>query len=80
MTDTKEKSTLWLIREARGYGREQVARRPELDPPITTRTLARWEEDPTPLLKKRWRLVQLAAIYETTPGDLLSTSTSERAA
>lgn len=74
MTDSDGLTPLQQRREELGYSREQVTRRPELDPPISSRTLARWEEDPAPLLKKRWRLVQLAAIYKTTPGALLSTT------
>lgn len=74
MTDSDGLTPLQQRREELGYSREQVTRRPELDPPISSRTLARWEEDPAPLLKKRWRLAQLAAIYGIRPTDLISTA------
>lgn len=73
MTDTGVKSALWQAREGLGYSREMVTRQPELDPPITAKTLERWEKDPTPLIRKRWRLAQLAAVYKLRPTDLIST-------
>jgi len=49
-----------------------VSRRKELDPPISSKTLERWE---TPGARvKRWRLRQLARIYGVAMGDLLEHS------
>lgn len=48
-----------------------VARRPELNPPITMKTLERWEKGAQ---VKRFRLKQLAAIYGCDIDDLLDAS------
>jgi hypothetical protein len=58
---TNTKSPLRVARDDLGLAREAVTRRPELDPPITAKTLERWENGTTPV--RRWRLKQLAAIY-----------------
>lgn len=60
MTDTKQKTPLWIARERTGLSRETVVRR--LDPPISAKTLERMERGAAPL--KGFRLKQLAAIYE----------------
>lgn len=70
MTERAPLTTLRKARDARGYSRAQVVRL--LEPPITEKTLKRWEDDPAPLIGKRWRVEQLASIYQTTPGALLS--------
>lgn len=70
MTDEATKTALREARDRIGYSRENVVRL--LDPPVSTKTLERWEDDPEPLIRKRWRLEQLASIYKTTPGALLS--------
>lgn len=60
MPDAK---TLTPLREARdrlGLGRERVA--PQLDPPISSKTLERWEAAGADVVDL-WRLRQLAAIY-----------------
>lgn len=62
MTDTLTSTNLREARDRLGYSREHVVRRPELDPPITTKTLERWESGETPV--KGYRLRQLARIYE----------------
>ena len=52
-------------RDAEGLSRDAVARL--LDPPVTAKTIERWEKgDRTP----RWRLKQLAALYNVTLADL----------
>ena len=76
-SDSSRQSSLRQARDATGLSREQVCRR--LDPPVSTKTLERWEDDTLPLIKKRWRLVQLATIYETSPGELLSSNGKEAA-
>jgi hypothetical protein len=63
MSDRGEKSSLWLAREAEGLGRERVAQL--LDPPITSKTLERWERGSNVNPIPRWRLRQLAQIYRT---------------
>jgi DNA-binding XRE family transcriptional regulator len=62
MADTSIKqasSPLRRARDRRGLGRERVAG--QLDPPISSKTLERWEKPGArvPL----WRLEQLAALY-----------------
>ena len=52
------------LREARavtGLSRERVVRDPRLDPPMTSKTLERWEKNYHRAPK--WRLEQLAAVY-----------------
>lgn len=66
MTDTGEKSPLWRARETEGLSREAVVR--QLEPPVTTKTLERWEKDITPC--PRYRLRELARIYRTKLADL----------
>lgn len=46
-------------REQAGFSRERVAGR--LDPPISSKTLERWEKGLSPF--PRWRAIQLAALY-----------------
>jgi hypothetical protein len=50
--------------------RERVA--PRLDPPISAKTLERWEKGIT--LAPRWRLQQLARIYRVKERDLRETA------
>lgn len=52
----------WEARDEYGLSREKVAAL--LDPPISSKTLERWERGETPLPK--WRAKQLAAIYGVT--------------
>ena len=52
----------WDARSDYGLSRERVAGL--LDPPISTKTLERWEKGESPLPK--WRAKQLAAIYGVT--------------
>jgi Helix-turn-helix domain len=61
-------SRLRLARERVELSREAVTRRPELNPPISTKTLERWEIPGARV--KRWRLKQLARIYGVTIADL----------
>ncbi len=61
MSETVQISRLRAARDHVGFAREAVCR--QLDPPVSTKTLERWEDNPEPLTRKRWRLVQLAAIY-----------------
>lgn len=60
MTDTATRNPLREARDRIGYSREAVTRRPELAPPITSKTLERWENGAR---VKDFRLQQLAAIY-----------------
>jgi transcriptional regulator with XRE-family HTH domain len=55
-------------REEIGLSREAVTRRPELDPPISMKTLERWEAPGVTI--KRWRLKQLARIYGVPTAEL----------
>lgn len=62
MTDTTtEKGVLWQARLNESLSREAVCRL--LDPPVSTKTLERWERGSTPC--PRWRLRQLASVYRT---------------
>ena len=54
-----EKSTLWLVREEVGLTRQQVA--DLLDPPVTAKTLERWEKGASPISDRR--MGQLALVY-----------------
>ena len=66
MTDTVvEKSRIRLAREAEELSRERVARL--LDPPISAKTLERWERGANVPV---WRIKQLAAIYRVKSADL----------
>lgn len=77
LADNVRQSSLRAARDECGFSREAVCR--QLEPPVSTKTLERWEDDALPLLRKRWRLIQLAAIYGTTPGELLSENGREAA-
>jgi hypothetical protein len=62
MSDTTGHSTpLRAAREQAELSREAVTRRPELDPPVSAKTLERWEQPGYRV--KRARLRQLALIY-----------------
>lgn len=56
----------WRVREAEGLGREYVSRL--LDPPVSAKTLERWEKRVSPL--PLWRARQLAQIYRVRLADL----------
>lgn len=66
MADANDKGALWQAREGEGLSRERVARL--LDPPVSAKTLERWERGLTPV--PRHRLRQLAQIYRMRVGDL----------
>lgn len=66
MTDTSERSALWKARAAAELSREHVSRL--LDPPISAKTLERWEKGHNPPSKRRLR--QLALIYRVRASDL----------
>lgn len=66
--DRVSDTALRRARDSRDFSREQVVRDPRLDPPISTKTLERWENGTSPV--KRWRLEQLAAIYEVSVDEL----------
>jgi Helix-turn-helix domain len=69
MSDTSMPITpLRAARENAELSREAVTRRPELDPPISMKTLERWELPGARV--KRWRLKQLARIYGVSMSDL----------
>lgn len=57
---TDRKSRLWRKRERTGLGRERVAA--QLDPPVTSKTIERWEKGTTPI--PLWRQRQLESLYE----------------
>lgn len=65
MTDTP--SPLRLARDRAGISRERVAA--QLDPPISSKTLERWEKKAGKTISLG-RLEQLAAIYDVPVGDL----------
>ena len=65
MSDSVRHSRLRAAREQIGLGREKVAA--QLDPPISSKTLERWEAGAS---VKRWRLNQLADVYGCDPADL----------
>ena len=67
MSDTNGKPLFWTARERKGFSREEVARL--LDPPVSMKTLERWEKGVTPI--KRWRLEQLARVYGQRASELL---------
>lgn len=67
MSDSDGHSRLRVKRDALGLGREKVAA--QLDPPISSKTLERWEDGSSPV--KRWRLNQLASVYGCDPKDLM---------
>jgi hypothetical protein len=67
--DTPQHITpLRAAREQAELSREAVTRRKELDPPISAKTLERWEMPGARV--KRWRLKQLARIYGVAMADL----------
>ena len=75
MTDTvTETNSLRVARERRGYSREYVSR--QLEPPISSKTLERWEQGASPV--KPWRLVQLASVYEVKVAELRRIVREER--
>ena len=62
---------LRAAREAQGYAREKVVA--QLDPPLTSKTLERWERDgvlPKRNGARRIYLPQLARIYKCRQSDL----------
>jgi DNA-binding transcriptional regulator YiaG len=65
MSDTNTITPLRAARDRLGLPRERVA--PQLDPPISSKTLERWEAGAE---VKLWRLQQLAAIYGVTAEEL----------
>jgi transcriptional regulator with XRE-family HTH domain len=70
MSDIRRVTPLRAAREQAELSREAVTRRPELAPPISMKTLERWEQPGARV--KRWRLKQLARIYGVTLSDLSS--------
>jgi DNA-binding transcriptional regulator YiaG len=60
MTRRKTFSPLRAARERKGYSREWVAA--QLDPPVSSKTIERWEERPEKV--KGYRLEQLADLYD----------------
>ena len=67
MTDTvKQEHPIWAARKAEGLAREKVT--PLLDPPVSVKTLERWERGVSPV--PGWRVRQLAAIYRVRLKDL----------
>jgi transcriptional regulator with XRE-family HTH domain len=66
MTDTSAESAIWAARTAEGLSREKVVR--QLDPPVSVKTLERWERgiSPAPL----WRIRQLAVVYGVSLSEL----------
>jgi hypothetical protein len=76
MSDMSPVSPLRAARDQAELSREAVARRPELDPPISSKTLERWEVPGTRV--KRWRLKQLARIYGVPVADLQRDATTMR--
>lgn len=65
MSDTHP---IWEARKRESLSREKVVRL--LDPPVTTKTLERWERCVTPVPK--WRVRQLAQVYRVKVNDLES--------
>lgn len=65
MADTNGTGPLWRARLAEGLSREHVARL--LDPPISAKTLERWEKGAN---VPPWRLKQLAHVYRVRIRDL----------
>jgi DNA-binding XRE family transcriptional regulator len=60
MSRRKPLSPLRAARERKGYSREWVAGR--LDPPVSSKTIERWEEHPEKV--KGYRIEQLAELYD----------------
>lgn len=68
MTKAMTTTPLRTVRDRLGLPRERVASR--LDPPISSKTLERWESGETEI--KLWRLQQLAALYDVAVDELRS--------
>ena len=66
LSDTAAKSALWRVRDDLGLPRERVAA--QLDPPVSAKTIERWEKGVT--RAPRWRLQQLARVYGVKERDL----------
>lgn len=67
MTDTTlSEHPIWAARKAEGLSREKVVRL--LDPPVSVKTLERWERGITPV--PQYRVRQLAGVYRVRVGDL----------
>jgi len=67
MADTKLiEHPIWPARRAEGLSREKVVRL--LDPPVSVKTLERWERQISPV--PAWRIRQLAQIYRVRLADL----------
>lgn len=61
MSRRRESQTpLREVRDRKGYSREWVAQR--LDPPVSSKTIERWEQNPEKV--KGFRLEQLAVLYD----------------
>ena len=67
----RSKLRLQAVREDIGYSREYVVRRPELDPPISSKTLERYEKGTSAI--KKLRLRQLARVYGVKVSELVET-------
>lgn len=63
MTDTMA-DTVHERRKSLGLSRERVAA--QLEPPVTSKTLERWEKSKTPI--PGWRALQLLAVYDAYEG------------
>lgn len=57
---------IWAARKAEGLAREKVSRL--LDPPVSAKTLERWERQISPV--PPWRVRQLAQIYRVPVSNL----------
>ena len=68
MSEPLSITPLRAARERAELSREAVTREPELQPPISAKTLERWEQSGARV--KRWRLKQLARIYGVPMSDL----------
>ena len=68
MSDTPSITPLRAAREHAELSREAVTRHRLLAPPISVKTLERWEQPG--IRVKRWRLKQLARIYGVRMSDL----------
>ena len=67
MTDTAStEHPIWAARKAEGLSREKVVR--VLDPPVSVKTLERWERCVTPV--PTYRVRQLAGVYRMRVSDL----------
>jgi DNA-binding transcriptional regulator YiaG len=67
MSDTATfEHPIWAARKAEGLAREKVVR--QLEPPVSAKTLERWERGVSPV--PNWRLRQLAVVYGVTVASL----------